>query len=135
FILKTLFSTRGSIESNPKPGRYPVNTPVVLTAKPEDGFAFVEWTGNASGTTNPLSFLLSSNTTVGARFEHIWNFVVNEGTGGTVASRPSQNSFVDGTAVSLSATPAPGFASAGWRGTISSTANPLTLNVFTNTYI
>ena len=43
-------------------------TTATLTAIPNPGYAFTGWTGDASGTTNPLSILMNANKTVGATF-------------------------------------------------------------------
>jgi hypothetical protein len=50
-------------------GQYALNTTVELTATADPGYLFSEWTGDATGSSNPLSILLNSNKTIGATFE------------------------------------------------------------------
>jgi hypothetical protein len=45
------------------------NITVELTATPDPGYLFSEWSGDASGTDNPLSLLLDTNKTLGATFD------------------------------------------------------------------
>ncbi|MBU6172006.1 MAG: hypothetical protein KGQ87_11030, partial [Verrucomicrobia bacterium] len=43
-------------------------TNATLTATPATGYVFSGWSGNASGTSNPLTLLMNGNKTVGAAF-------------------------------------------------------------------
>ena len=49
-------------------GEYDPGTSATLTATPDAGYAFTGWTGDASGTTNPLSLTMDADKTVGATF-------------------------------------------------------------------
>ena len=58
--------TNGSITGL---GGYFPGTTATLTAIPDPGYTFSGWTGDASGTTNPLSIVINSNNkTIGANF-------------------------------------------------------------------
>jgi uncharacterized repeat protein (TIGR02543 family) len=50
-------------------GVYPLGAEAKLTAAPETGYVFAQWTGNAGGAVNPLTQSLLKNLTVGAIFE------------------------------------------------------------------
>jgi uncharacterized repeat protein (TIGR02543 family) len=50
-------------------GNYDHGTPATLTATPNLGYIFTGWTGDASGTENPLSITMDTDKTVGANFE------------------------------------------------------------------
>ncbi len=50
-------------------GSYPLNTNATLTATANPGYIFIGWTGDASGTENPLNLNMSADKTVGAIFE------------------------------------------------------------------
>jgi uncharacterized repeat protein (TIGR02543 family) len=50
-------------------GQYETNTTATLTATPNLGYRFTGWTGDASGTTNPLTITMDADKTVGATFE------------------------------------------------------------------
>lgn len=47
---------------------YTIGTNATLTATPATGYVFSGWTGNASGTSNPLTLLMNTDKTVGAAF-------------------------------------------------------------------
>jgi uncharacterized repeat protein (TIGR02543 family) len=47
---------------------YTIGTNATLTATPATGYVFSGWTGNASGTNNPLTLLMNADKTVGATF-------------------------------------------------------------------
>jgi hypothetical protein len=50
-------------------GVYPLSTEVNLVALPALGYLFTGWAGDVTGTTNPLTFVLTENPAVGANFE------------------------------------------------------------------
>lgn len=75
-------SENGSIISNPSLSNYIDNTAVTLTATPKPGYEFKGWSGDVSGTINPLSILMKSNMTVSANFQRATSFVFEtSGTG------------------------------------------------------
>ena len=49
-------------------GDYLGDSSATLTATPTPGYRFTGWTGDASGTQNPLTILMDANKTVGATF-------------------------------------------------------------------
>jgi uncharacterized repeat protein (TIGR02543 family) len=57
--------TGGSFEYT---GNLAHGTNATLTATPATGYVFSGWSGNASGTDNPLTLLMNGNKTVGAAF-------------------------------------------------------------------
>lgn len=61
----------GEGTTDPSPGNYvrDPGTEVVITATADKGFEFKEWTGDASGNTNPLTITMDSVKTVVANFE------------------------------------------------------------------
>ncbi len=54
--------------SNCSGGRYVAGTVVQMTANPATGYNFAEWTGDASGTSNPTTVTMTSNRSVTANF-------------------------------------------------------------------
>lgn len=104
----------------------PTCGPVEITVVPCDGWRFIGWSGDLSGSANPISFYLSGSMSITA------NLALNPCTldvtvlgGGTVARSPDLPSYDYGAIVELTATPAPGDAFAGWSGDASGTSNPL----------
>jgi uncharacterized repeat protein (TIGR02543 family) len=64
-----------AVDPTPKPGtiygdgEYEPGTLTTLTAVPDPGYRFTGWTGDASGTTNPLTLTMDADKTIGANFE------------------------------------------------------------------
>ena len=65
-VLSLASSTRGVITGS---GEYNTGTTATLTATPDAGYIFAGWTGDATGTTNPLSLTMDADKVVGANFE------------------------------------------------------------------
>jgi hypothetical protein len=65
-----LLAPNGTIRAAPESatGRYAPGTRVVLTAKPMEGYSFIEWQGHAAGFINPVAVAMSSDVTVAAVF-------------------------------------------------------------------
>ena len=66
FTLAVTASEGGTV-SNPG-DTHNENTNVSLTASPALGYTFSEWTGDASGSTNPLSVSMTQNKNITANF-------------------------------------------------------------------
>jgi len=62
----TTSGTNGTISGA---GTYVSGSSATLAATPDPGYLFTGWTGDASGTDNPLSVLMDSDKTIGATFE------------------------------------------------------------------
>jgi uncharacterized repeat protein (TIGR02543 family) len=58
----------GSVTKNPNQASYSAGSTVQLTAVPNSGYTFTGWTGNASGSVNPLTVTMNSNKTITANF-------------------------------------------------------------------
>jgi subtilisin family serine protease len=60
--------------TNPAPGvhGYPLNTTVPVTAVPNTYATFYNWTGDASGTANPVKVLIDRSKSIKANFKHIY---------------------------------------------------------------
>ncbi len=53
---------------NPAGGSFPVGTAVQVTGTPSDYFEFEKWTGDLTGTNNPMTVTMNSNITLQAMF-------------------------------------------------------------------
>jgi hypothetical protein len=82
-------------------------------------------TTSTTGTLVPTS-TSSSTTTTTAAFRFVLQTTVSGG-GGSITRNPNQTDFNAGTSVVLTAVPAAGYRFAGWGGSASGTANPLTV--------
>jgi len=59
----------GGVAKNPDLPTYNANTVVSLTAVPNAGYVFANWSGDASGTANPLSVTMNGNKNITANFQ------------------------------------------------------------------
>ncbi|WP_167856769.1 InlB B-repeat-containing protein [Hymenobacter aquaticus] len=71
FTLTTAVVGSGSVTKNPNAASYASGTIVSLTATPATGYTFSGWSGDATGTTNPLSVTMSANKSITATFTAI----------------------------------------------------------------
>jgi uncharacterized repeat protein (TIGR02543 family) len=121
-------SAEGTVAAS-APGPYALGQNVTITASPAAGYAFLGWTGDATGATNPLILAMDSDKTVMATF--VDNLPASYSL--TALAYPSQGGsltlsavgpYTDGTSVSVTALPWPGYAFAGWIGDFSGGGNP-----------
>jgi uncharacterized repeat protein (TIGR02543 family) len=68
FPKQTLTATTPTHGSITGAGEYDPGTTATLTAIPDAGYTFTGWTGDVSGTTNPLTLTIDASKTVGATF-------------------------------------------------------------------
>jgi hypothetical protein len=68
YSLTTTAGTGGTITRNSDQSVYPAGSTVTLTANPNNGYAFLGWSGDAGGSGNPLDFVLNTNASVTANF-------------------------------------------------------------------
>jgi hypothetical protein len=61
-------SGQGRVGLNPQANVYPLNQMVTLTAAPDAGQTFLNWTGDASGAQNPLTITLDQSKAITANF-------------------------------------------------------------------
>lgn len=139
--LSTNIIGSGSLVVSPQTPRYPYGTLVRLTAVPQTNSYFAFWGGAASGTDNPLTFVVTNpNPAITAVFS------VQSGTQsnaltvipngmGQVTVTPPGTRFARNTNVVLEAVPAAGQSFLGWTGATSGNQNPLTVTVKTNTVL
>ena len=72
---ETLYNIGVSAEQggsvNTSGGDYPLGTVISIEATADSGYEFNEWTGNASGSDNPLSYTVEGDATITATFSEI----------------------------------------------------------------
>ena len=109
-------------------------TVVGLTATPATGYQFDGWSGDASGTSSSLNITMDADKTVTATFSLIpvvQRTLTINATNGTVTSNPipTNGTYVDGTVVGLTATPATGYQFDGWSGDASGTSSSVSITM------
>jgi hypothetical protein len=114
----------GSVSVSPLPdadGLYAHGTVVTLTASPAIGYAFTSWNGAASGAGLQTSVTLDAAKTATANFVPRRTLTLSAvpSDGGSVSAAPAPGAdgmYAHGTVVTLTATPAAGFAFTSWSG-------------------
>lgn len=123
----------GTIDLSPSGGTYDEGTTVTLTAIPDQGWQFDGWSGDLSGTTNPVNLLMNSNKNVTALFSMTTSqqFTVSTTANGSgsIILNPSGGVYAEGTVVSITAQPATGWQFDSWSGDVSGTSNPVSITV------
>lgn len=94
---------------------------VRLTATPATGYRFVNWTGDTTLTTNPLTVTMNKNRVLTANYKRQFALTLTSSDAGKgmVASTAGNNSFVvdSGAAIPIAATPSPGYVFKQWNST------------------
>jgi len=133
----------GSVQVVPLKNNYVNPEQVTLTAQPGVDYAFIGWSGDASGSTNPLTITMNSNKSITAVFEStappppedIYTLMVNVWpTGsGSVMVDPQKPLYAQDEQVTLTAIPASGNTFVDWTGDGNgATDNPLTITMWNN---
>ena len=113
-------SEGGSVNS--PGGSYAQNSTITLTANAADGFVFSGWSGDVTGTTNPLSYSVTADASIVANFiRSNYSFNVQSSGQGSVAqelvsSAKSKTDYESGSTVRLTATPEAGWLFYRWEG-------------------
>ena len=131
----TVNAVNGTVSKAPDQATYNHGSNVVLTATPAAGYVFSSWTGDATGTTNPLTVNMTSNKNITANFTAIpvnsYTLTVNA-VNGSVAKVADQPTYTSGSTVVLTATPATGYTFSSWSGDATGSVNPLTVTMNAN---
>lgn len=134
FSLTANTSGSGSVSISPNQPVYFNGDNVTLTASPNSGWLFDKWTGSVTSSSNPLNLVMTGNQSVTANFiENItYSISVSTSGNGSVTKSPSQFSYLQGSTVTLTASPNNGWAFSGWSGDLSGTQNPLDITADSN---
>jgi NOL1/NOP2/fmu family ribosome biogenesis protein len=116
-----------------KSKEYEHGTVVELTATPAEGYKFVEWQGDLTGSDNPVQITIDEAKNVTAVFEKkTYELIVNTDGEGAVSEEIVQQKTTDyehGTVVELTSNPAEGWKFIEWTGDISVSENPTQVTV------
>lgn len=130
--LATAGNGKGTVTKSPDLPTYPHGSVVTLTAAADAQSSFVNWSGDATGSANPVQVTMDSNKSITATFAlNFYALQVNiAGNGmGTVTKTPDQASYESGSVVTLTATPSQTSAFAGWSGAVTGLTNPVTVTL------
>jgi uncharacterized repeat protein (TIGR02543 family) len=126
----------GGGTTNPAVGvhKYTENTDVGVTATPNPGYVFANWSGACTGT-GTCHVIMNGDKTVTANFTAIEYTLSITSPHGTVAKDPDKATYHYGDVVQLTATPASGWTFVNWSGDASSAANPVLVTMNGNKVI
>jgi len=95
----------GTVSKTPNQTTFNSGATVVLNATPATGYRFSGWSGDASGSTNPLTVTMNSNKNITANFTLIpvaTSYTLNvTAVNGTVSKTPNQTTYASGAQVVL----------------------------------
>ncbi|MDB4153108.1 DUF5011 domain-containing protein, partial [Flavobacteriaceae bacterium] len=127
FTLAVTASEGGSVDISG--GTYNENSNVTVTAAPAEGYAFSGWSGDASGSTNPLSVSMTGDKNITASFIRLqYSLSVNIIGSGTVSqvlveSSEKNTDYDPFSTVRLTALPVSNWIFYGWSGSTTETTN------------
>ncbi|OAM87319.1 hypothetical protein OH491_26780 [Termitidicoccus mucosus] len=111
FSLVTSAGTGGTVSPG---GLFMEGSSISVTATPDALHDFVGWSGDASGTNNPIAILMNRNRAVHALFALKSYSLVTSAIGSGIVTMGG--TYPHGSIVTISATPAPNARFAGWAG-------------------
>ncbi|MCX6566134.1 MAG: hypothetical protein NTW38_06885 [Candidatus Aminicenantes bacterium] len=126
----TIESTEGGT-TDPLPGTYsyPLNTDVQVTAIPNQNTSFTGWTGDASGTANPISVTMGRDKTIKANFRVYRKLTIQPSAWGTTTPAAGVHFYPLNIDVQVTAIPAQYATFVNWTGDASGTDNPVTVKM------
>jgi hypothetical protein len=138
YALAVTKTGNGTVTLNPAGGAYIAGKVVLINAIADEGWVFDKWTGYASGTANPLMVTIPSNSvTINAGFVRRTYTVskFTSGGQGSVTLSPSGPTYAYETEVTVTASPAAGYAFSNWSGDLSGSSATRTFSVTGNMQI
>ena len=112
---------------------YTSGTDVLLTATPDAGGYFGQWSGAASGTLTQITVTMNADKVVTATFfatpPTVYTLTMGLVGNGVITPTAGAHSYVSGTLVDVSASPAAGWQFAGWTGALNGTSNPTLIQI------
>ena len=139
YSLTIIVNGSGSVSAAPDLECYEDGAQVTLTATPTAGHAFAGWSGDLTGSANPVVLTMNADLSVTANFIHQCYTLSRShtGSGGEPTAAPPNSTgcatgrYTSGQAISLSASPAAGWRVKNWSGTTNNgstaTTNSLTM--------
>lgn len=78
YTLTTVVDGNGSVAKNPNQPLYNPGASVQLTATADPDYIFENWSGDATGSQNPLNVIMNANKTITAHFDYGLGIAVND---------------------------------------------------------
>jgi hypothetical protein len=108
---------------------------VTVRAIPDSSYRFAYWTGDASGSSNPITLKIDEDKTIRANFSKQYNLTIRATAGGTTTPPPATYPKDLNSSVTVTAIPDSNYRFAHWTGDASGSINPMTLTIKKDTTI
>jgi hypothetical protein len=114
----------GTVTPDNKNNPHPSGAVITITAAPNTGWYFANWSGDAAGTVNPLQVTMNSDLVITGNFLAYPTYSLTLATNGQggIALSPSGRSYFSNTMVTATATAATGWVFVSWSGATNSGA-------------
>ena len=125
-------SAGGTTDPNPDRYTYYGGERVTITAIPDNGYVFNEWSGAASGTENPITIIMDKDMSITADFVPEYVLTIEAGEGGTTYPSAGSYTYGEGKEINITAYPHTGYSFSGWTGDVPQgheNDNPLTITM------
>jgi PKD repeat protein len=126
----------GATVALPYSAEFLSGTDVTLEAVPQSGWEFGAWSGDASGSSNPLRVTMDGAKSITATFNQLSYAlsITAVGSGsvrvnGATVALPYSGEFLSGTDVTLEAVPESGWGAVSWSGDANGTDNPIAITM------
>jgi CSLREA domain-containing protein len=123
---------QGQVTRTPDQATYLFGSVVTLTAIPQAGWYFGQWSGGASGALTQTTVLMDASKVVTATFFNVpqtyYTLTLSLIGSGVITPTVGARTYLSGTMVSLSASPESGWQFAGWSGNADCADGSVTLN-------
>jgi hypothetical protein len=120
-------SPGGTVDPPPGIYTYDEGTEVTLTATPEIDHRFTGWSGDLSGSENPVTITIDSDKSITANFKKQMDLTITSSSGGTTDPLPGTYAYDEGSQITITAIPDIGFGLSSWSGDAAGSDNPLIL--------
>ena len=118
-------AVNGTVTKNPDLETYTASTQVILTPSPAANYHFVNWTGDASGSDNPLTVIMVANKAITANFAiNSYTLTYTAGTNGSITGISPQTVDYGSSGTAVTAVPDANYHFVNWSD--GSTSNPRT---------
>lgn len=129
FTLNVNTVGNGAVTLNPAGGSYYEGTTVTITAVADASSTFSQWSGDASGSTNPETIVIDGDKSVTATFEELPTYTLDASAvgNGTITLNPAGGTYYQGTTVTITAAGDVGNTFSQWSGDVTGSTNPETI--------
>jgi hypothetical protein len=122
------------VQRNPTNAAYPAGVVVTITANPNAGWYFANWSGDTNSPLNPLNVPMLSNMVITGNFLPYPTYSLQLATNGqgSIVLSPLNNGYLSNTLITATASAAAGWVFTGWSGVVNGGADPVSFPVNTN---